>query len=187
MFEASFLFDEVGGSLNPNDEDFVRLMTSSQRQLRAFIQGLVPHQVDADDVLQEVNMALWRKKDRYDTSQDFLRWAFGFASLEVRGFRSRMSKDRLWFTDSVIESLTQEWPTVAAFSDDSRRSLRTCIEKLGELERSTVESRYAKRLSVNQIAELMERPASTVYKILNRARESLRGCIERSRLQSDLQ
>ncbi|MCA9137817.1 MAG: sigma-70 family RNA polymerase sigma factor [Planctomycetales bacterium] len=171
--------------MNQDDEEFIRRMTSSQRQLRAFIHGLVPHQVDADDVLQEVNMALWRKREKYDLSQDFLRWAFGFASLEVRGLRSRMSRDRLWFNDSVIDSLVEEWPSVGAFLEDSHRSLRNCIQKLGEVERRAVESRYSKRLSVDQIAELTERPASTVYKILNRARESLRGCIERSRLQSD--
>ena len=168
-----------------NDEEFVRQMTASQRDLRAFIVGLVPHQVDADDLLQEVNLALWRKRDRFDSRQDYLRWAFGFAALQVRSFRSRSAKDKLWFDESTIEKLTAEWPHDSSFREDCSSALSSCLEKLGPRERNAIESRYRQHLSVKQIAKNMERPLSTVYKILHRALESLRNCVRQNQVQAD--
>ncbi len=85
------------------DEVFISRMNAAQRQLRAFLVGLAPSATDADDVLQEVNLALWRKRDQYDPSQDYLRWAFGFAALELRSHRRKAAQDRHWFSEATIE------------------------------------------------------------------------------------
>jgi RNA polymerase sigma-70 factor (ECF subfamily) len=167
------------------DEDFVRLMTAGQRDLRAFILGLAPQQVDADDILQEVNLALWRKRRLYNHGENYLRWAFGFAALEVRSFRSRSAKGRLWFSDAAIESLAEGWPQASSFMDDCRQALATCLKKLGRVEREVIDAKYKKRQSVKDIAANTGRPASTVYKILNRGRESLRACVKRFQLESN--
>src|SRR5262245_19713053 len=44
------------------DEAFMQLLTRHQRELRAFIIGVTPTVADADDILQEVNLALWKKR-----------------------------------------------------------------------------------------------------------------------------
>jgi RNA polymerase sigma-70 factor, ECF subfamily len=166
------------------DEDFVRLMTAGQRDLRAFILGLAPQQVDADDILQEVNLALWRKRHLYNHGENYLRWAFGFAALEARSFRSRSAKGRLWFSDAAIESLAEGWPQASSFMDDCRQALAECLKKLGKVEREVIDAKYKKRLSVKDIAANTGHPTSTVYKILNRGRESLRACVKRFQTES---
>lgn len=163
-----------------SDEAFVTQMTACQRDLRAYILGLVPHQVDADDLLQEVNLALWRKRDLYNPEHDFLRWAFGFASLQIRSFKSRSAKRRLWFSEATIAALSDDWHDAAAFREDCNRALARCLQKLGHAERDVVEARYRDRKSMKQIASDSSRPLSTVYKILNRAVASLRECVKRS-------
>ena len=168
----------------PPDEHFVSQMTASQRALRTFILGLVPDQVAADDLLQEVNLALWRKRELYDSSQDFVRWAFGFAALEVRRYRSRAANDRLWFSDDTIEALASDWPEANDFLDDCERALARCLQKLGNDESQVVKAKYRQRQTAKQIAESMNRPLSTVYKILQRALTSLRHCIKSAELQA---
>lgn len=162
------------------DEEFVTRVTACQRDLRAFVLGLIHHQVDADDVLQEVNLALWRKKHLYDPRQDFLRWAFGFAAMEVRSFRSRSAKNRLWLSESTVEALVDEWPVAETFRDDCNRALATCMKKLGDTEQQVIEAKYRSRMSTKQIASSTGRPLSTVYKIINRAILALRDCVKRS-------
>lgn len=174
--------DGEGQSLG--DEAFVGQMTASQRDLRTFIVGLVPHQVDADDVLQEVNLALWRKRHLYDPNQDYLRWAFGFAALEVRSFRSRAARGRLWFSESTIQSLADEWPDKISFLEDCRLVLARCLQKLNDTERQVVEAKYGDSQSVKKIANDTNTPLSTVYDTLSRALKSLRICVRRSQLQS---
>lgn len=163
-----------------NDEEFVSRMTLSQRDLRTFLLGLTPSHADADDLLQEVNLSLWRKRAQYDPAQEFLRWAFGFAALEARSFRSRAAKGKLWFDEATIESLAGDWPRTTPFVDEMQQALAHCLKKLGDAERQVVEAKYRGQMSVKQIATDTGRPLSTVYKILTRALLSLRTCVKRS-------
>ena len=167
------------------DEEFVSQMTASQRDLRAFILGLLAHQGDTDDVMQEVNLALWRKREKYNPEHDFLRWAFGFAALEVRSFRSKAAKGRVRFSDSTAELLAEEWPRIETFVEDSRHWLADCIGRLSDLERSVLEAKYGKQMTVKQISTEIDKPLRTAYKLISRALESLRECVRRKRLQSE--
>lgn len=168
-----------------DDDQFVSLLLANQCDLKAFILSLVPHQVDADDLLQEVNHALLRKRDLYNSREDFRRWAFGFAALEVRSFRSRSAKSKLWFDDSTLDVLASEWIERQSFVDDCRDALASCLKKLNEPERRVIDSRYGKQASFKRIAEESGRPLSTVYSVYKRAIGSLRSCIERSRLSTE--
>lgn len=172
------------GDISGKDDEFVQRITASQRDLRAFIVGMTPSQADADDVLQEVNLALWRKRHLYDHGQEFLRWAIGFAAIEIRSFRSRSARSRCWFSDSVMESLAAEWPQDSSVNEQRRDALATCLQKLGPVERQFITAFYGKQLSAQELANQNGKPLSTVYKILARARESLRECVRRSLLQA---
>ena len=172
------------GSARLNDEQFITHVTSAQRALRAFIVGLIGNPVDADDLLQEVNLALWRKREKYDPAYDFKRWAFGFVLMEVRRYRRRSATDRLRFSDGAIEALAADWQKEAGFVEQCNRALAGCLRKLGETEREVIAARFGRRQSVKQIAEATRKPLSTVYKILNRALESLRICVTSAQQQS---
>lgn len=168
-----------------NDEDFIRRITVNQRAMRAYIVGLCPVRADADDILQEVNLALWRKRQLYDPSQEFLCWAFGFALMEIRSFRSRTAKQLLWFEPETIEALSQSRPDYSAMDDQRRDALAECIEKLGPREKAVVTEFYARRATARDLAEKLNRPLSTIYKVLNRARESLRICVQSTLSQAN--
>ena len=170
----------ISGNISEGDEGFVTAIAKCQRDLRAFIASLIPHSVDADDVLQEVKLALWRKRHTYDEKQLFLRWAIGFAAMEVRSFRSRDAKNRLWYSEETIKALTSDWTASDAFREETHRMLSGCIEKLGEQQREVIEQRYRNQLSVKQIASQAGKPASTVYKILAKSIRALRECVKRS-------
>lgn len=174
----------MSGENSGGEDEFIRRFTTIQSDLRAYIVGMTPSRADADDVLQEVNLALWRKRDSYDPSREFLQWAFGFAMTEIRSFRGRSARSRLWFSDSVLESLADSWPIDAAASEERRDALLACIQKLGSLERDFVTQYYGKQLSGQDLADSCDKPLSTVYKVLTRAREQLRECVRRALAQA---
>ena len=166
-----------------NEDDFIRQLTAGQTKLRSLVLGLAPTRSDADDVLQEVNLALWRKRHAFDVERDFLSWACGFVLQEIRNFRKKSARDRLWFSDSTLELLTEAWPACDSSEGDRRDALAFCIKKLGSVEYEYIAQYYGKRLSGPEIAESSARPVSTVYKVLARARQSLRACVERTLAQ----
>lgn len=51
--------------------EFVRLLTGNQRKLYAFILSLLRRPADADDVLQETNMVMWRKCAEFEPGTNF--------------------------------------------------------------------------------------------------------------------
>jgi RNA polymerase sigma-70 factor, ECF subfamily len=170
----------------PTDGDdlFIRCFTSSQRPLYAFIVGMAPSRNDADDILQEVNLALWRKRHLYDRGQDFLRWAFGYAVVELRGFRSRSAKGRLCYSDKVLDSFAAEWPTDLEAEQQRRDALAACLEKLGAGERQLVAAFYCGDVTALELAEATGKPLRTVYRMLERARACLRKCVQSTLAQA---
>lgn len=166
-----------------DDQAFVQCLTRHQLDLRAFIIGMTPTLVDADDVLQEVNLALWKKRHLYDHDQGFIKWAFGFAVLEVRKFRDRAAKNKLWLSDEVLKLVAESYPDDLSFAEQLREALSNCVQKLGAMERRFVTDFYRNRCSAQALADSSGKPLSTVYKTLTRARISLRACIERTMSQ----
>lgn len=166
-----------------HDQAFMQALTRHQRDVRSFIIGLTPTVADADDILQEVNLALWKKRASYDRRQEFLRWAFGFAVMEVRNFRNRTAKSKLWFNDDVLNLVAESNYDESRLADQRRDALSLCIQKLGSIERQFITDFYRNQCSAQFLADASGKPLSTVYKTLTRARQALRACIERTLAQ----
>lgn len=167
-------------SSSEHDVRFIQALTQNQRSLLSFIVGMTPTMADADDVLQEVNLALWKKRHLYDGDQSFLRWAFGFAGIEIRRFRDRHAAKYLWASDAVLDSLAAAYPEDSGIVDQRRDALAGCIEKLGSEERRLITEFYARKHSAQQLADATGKTIRNVYKVLTRTRRLLRECVERS-------
>ena len=165
-----------------SDDEMIQRITGCQRELRTFVVGVTTSQADADDVLQDVNLALWKKRHLYNPQmeREFLHWAFGFAVLEVRRFRSRSAKSRLTFGDEVIESLVDDWPSGISVSEQRRDALNVCLQRLAPAQREIITAFYSRRATAQQLAAQEDKPLSTIYKILTRIRELLRDCVRSS-------
>lgn len=162
------------------DERFVQLLTQNQLRLRTYIFTLVRDSSHADDILQEASIALWKKRESFDTSRDFFRWACGIALIEVLRHRRKAAADRLQFDEALVNLLAEEYIEHAEESDRRRAALPDCLNKLSEQDRWLVSARYSSGITVKQIAEQLGRPLSTVYSSLARIRESLYRCVEHS-------
>lgn len=162
------------------DDVFVQRLTASQAELRSLVLGFTPTRADADDVLQEVNLALWKKRASYEPSRRFSSWACGFVLMEVRRHRKKSARSRLWFGDQAMEAIAKSWAERTSSDDLRLEALGGCLKKLGAEERQCLALYYGGQKSGPDIAEQMGKPLSTVYKILARARRLLRGCIDRT-------
>ena len=93
-----------------NDEHFVRLLTRHERALYRYVVSLLPAAQEADDVMQDTATVLWKKFSDYDASRPFLPWAMRFAYFEVLKLRRRRGRNRLVFSDELMEKLADEYP-----------------------------------------------------------------------------
>ena len=62
----------------------------------------------ANEVLQETNLVLWRKSDEFQSGSDFKAWSFRVAHFQVMAFRQRQIRDRLVFDDVQLDRIIRD-------------------------------------------------------------------------------
>lgn len=156
---------------------FVQLLAKHQCALNSFVSSLVPTRADAEDVLQETSLALWKKWPDYDVARDFFRWACGIAHIEVLRHRRKAATDRLWFNEELIELLSFEMMENSELFDLRRDALESCVKKLPAPDQSLLELRYQSGMSVDKVADSLGRTTRTIHRTMARIRRLLHHCI----------
>jgi RNA polymerase sigma-70 factor (ECF subfamily) len=128
-------------------------------------------------VLQETNLVLWRKSDEFQSGSDFKAWSFRVAHFQVMAFRQRQIRDRLVFSDEVIEKFSRD----AAAQDEAYEQrielLATCVDRLSDRNRDVLCRFYDQGESLDTIAASLKRTANAVGQMLFRIRKSLIQCV----------
>jgi RNA polymerase sigma-70 factor (ECF subfamily) len=167
----------------PSDSDdpyriYIRLFTRHEGALRCFVRTLLPTWDDVDEVMQDVSIAAWTKFDRFDPQTDFARWAATIARFEVLNYRRSKARDRLVFDEDLIVVLADECQEEFAQSEQERRALDCCLDKLPAHQRELVLRVYAAGQKIKPIAEEIGVSPNALYKTLGRLRLILLRCIE---------
>jgi|SRR5579875_514751 RNA polymerase sigma-70 factor (ECF subfamily) len=160
--------------------EFIGQLSRCQRRLYAFIYALVRHAADAEDILQECNLVLWRKADEFQPGTDFMAWAGRIAQFQVMAFRKKQARRaREHFDDVLIAQLADEAQERLKQFDQRQQALLECLRELRPEQRTLVARRYEPGGSVNEIARSSNRSPKAVSEALRRIREALMRCIER--------
>jgi RNA polymerase sigma-70 factor, ECF subfamily len=163
-------------------EEFVRLFSRSQYRILRFIHTLVPNLTEAEDILQETSVILWKKFSQFERDRDFVKWACGIARLEVfRMLRQRQS-GAMYLSEIVLNqvadlAMAEAYDTAQV--EASEAALAACIQELGDSERRILTLRYRDDKTVQQIAEECRRPKSTIHDLLEKLRGRLLRCVRR--------
>jgi RNA polymerase sigma-70 factor (ECF subfamily) len=160
-----------------NSDEFLQLITEFQGRLFGFLLSLLGDVDQANEVLQETNLVLWRKSDEFQSGSDFKAWSFRVAHFQVMAFRQRQIRDRLVFSDEVIVQVSRD----AARQDEAYEQrielLGTCIDRLSECNRDVLCRFYDQGESLDTIAASLKRTANAVGQMLFRIRRSLIQCV----------
>jgi RNA polymerase sigma-70 factor, ECF subfamily len=164
-----------------NQEDFVRLFSKYEGNVRAFTSSLLPTWEGVDEVMQQTSLVMWRKSDQFNCSgeeKSYLDWAFTIARYEVLKYRRKWATDRLVFSEDVYQLLAEEAAEVAVEQSARERALKGCLLKLQPAQRSLIQTSYADGVSIKDAAEIVGRTPTGLYKALARIRKHLHKCIQ---------
>ena len=73
-----------------------------------FILAQVPHLVDAEEILQETNLVIWRKSHTFQAGTNFYGWCCRIAVLEVLKHRERHRRSAVPLSDEFLEVIARE-------------------------------------------------------------------------------
>ena len=163
---------------NAHYEIFVQRFAQFEPDLRRFIRSLLPTWTDADEVLQQTAMVIWKKFDQYNPDTHFMKWACVIARFEALAYRRKMARDRLVFREDIVELMADE-----GFEEvDSRRVehevLEECLLAMPEKHRRFLTLAYTPGVKVKELAEEAGSSAAAFYMRLKRLRHQLMDCME---------
>lgn len=160
--------------------EVLRLLLEHRDSLFAYIFATVRNFHLAEDLFQEASVAVC------ESCQDFrLGTSFGAWSREIARRRILAHFRSLRRSDKLLENLNAQM-LQAAFDEldvesagqDRVDALRRCLEVLTPRIRQLMQLRFVNQMSLEQMAQQVQRQPESVRKALYRGRQVLRECIE---------
>ncbi len=162
---------------HPEAEEFVALLARQERLLGAYVMTMVPHAADADDILQEAKVVMWRAFPQFEAGTNFGAWARKICFHQVLAFRKRKHRDRLDFSDTFLQAVAEEMEQSSTHLEHRERALHDCMNKLTTDHRQVLELRYHQNLDLEAMSGQLGRTTTALYRLLSRIRQNLHGCI----------
>jgi RNA polymerase sigma-70 factor (ECF subfamily) len=174
----------MSATFDPHQHDqFLRLYAEHEAALHTFVRSMLPNREEAAAVLQDVIVVLWQK---FESAQDFKRWAYGVARMEVLKFIQTRKRDRLVFDNELVNRLADRAVLLEQRHLTERDALEGCLQKLPEAQRELVLTAYAKGTRMDDLAAQRGQTPMAFYKLLHRLRKALQDCVQQTLAQERL-
>jgi len=161
-------------------ETYLRLLTQHDRWLAAYVYSLVPRAADADDILQEAKVTMWKHFARFEPGTNFRAWARKIATNQILNYRRAVRRHPgAEIEESFIEAVAAEIDRRAEGLDQRAEALHDCLNKLPEAQRKIIVWRYYEECGIEEIAAKSRRSVEAVYQLLSRIRGLLNECVSR--------
>src|SRR5215213_3178021 len=90
-------------------EAYLRLLTQHDRWLAAYVYSLVPRAADADDILQEVKVTMWKHFAKFEPDSNFRAWARKIATNQILNYRrAEQRRPTAELEEAFIEAVAAE-------------------------------------------------------------------------------
>ncbi len=173
--------------ITPEVAEYIALISKHQPAIHAFVRAMVPSSADAEDIVQETNIALWGSVERFEPGSNFYAYATRIAYNKVVDHSRRRKRHFPLIVDTELaEKLASSIRTVAGERPDRRlTALENCLGKLAPEERTLLEQRYQRNQTIRHIAHDSGRSESALQNLFSKIRNKLRICIEHTLSQAN--
>lgn len=70
-------------NLKVKENQYIRLLSAHYVRIKSFIFTMLPNESDADDVMQETSITLWKKFNDFQSGTDFVAWPVTIAKYKA--------------------------------------------------------------------------------------------------------
>jgi RNA polymerase sigma-70 factor, ECF subfamily len=164
-----------------HSEAVVRLYSQHQRWLFGYLVTLLGSPQDAEDVMQEVSVVMWREHRNFELGTNFTGWLSVIAYHQVQKFWRNRKRNATYLDISVIDQLASVITKDREVVDIRRQFLGECLENLPSKDRELVETVYSSEVSgkIRRFAQKSGVDEAGFYRSLARIRKALFNCVQR--------
>lgn len=163
-----------------SQERFLQLFLSSEREVYRYIAAIAPARGDAEEIMQQTAVELWRKLDQFDLDQPFTPLACRFALNVAKQWLARKRRWQGVFAGDLADRIADRRAEMLPRMDARLGYLEACLEKLPIEQRRLIDGYYFRHCSIDAVAAEAKRSVAAAYKALQRIRRTLEECIERA-------
>lgn len=161
------------------DEYFLSLFLKNHRRIYGFIASLVPNANDAEDLMQETLMVMWRRLDEFKPGTNFAAWGIAIAHRKILKYRASRPKS-LVFSEEAVRQIMVRDERLSQRAGDYMSALQSCLDRLKEEDRNVVKLRYEKELPVKRMTQMLGGSLDSTYKKLARIHLLLQSCVRKT-------
>ncbi|WP_425046099.1 RNA polymerase sigma factor [Primorskyibacter sp. S87] len=162
---------------NGDKRAFAALYRDLEQPTLRFIRSRMNDPFEANDILHDTFMEVWRSAGRFEGRSMVRTWIFGIAYR--KGIDALRKRRRL---DTDADMPEQPDPTVGADmvlnANEEAAHLRTCLDQLSVDHRMAVSLAFYEDMTYDEIAEVAGVPAGTIKSRVHHAKKSLLECLK---------
>lgn len=163
-----------------HDFVFSEIIERYQRKLFSYLYRLVHHRDEAEDLLQNVFIKVYKHSHDFDSQRKFSSWVYRIAHNEAVNFLKRRAKKIFIYWEDIVltkdkmeaerggESASDPW-----LVKEIKKEVRESIEKLPPKYKDILVMRYFQEKSYREISKILKKPVNTVGTLINRAKRNL--------------
>jgi RNA polymerase sigma-70 factor, ECF subfamily len=177
---VNFVEKELAEPQDAANGEFTALFSTCQRSLFLFSMSLLGNVADAEEVVQDCGLILWKKFHEFQPGTSFIHWACQVARFQALKVREKRFRGPHLFSNDFMASFA------VAINDESlaklelrREAFAECIKRLSPADRELIIRRYREGTSTREVAESLERSVQGTRRSLQRIREALAECVRR--------
>ncbi len=145
------------------DKDAMRVLFARHNvRVFRFLTRIVGNEATAEDLLNEVFLEVWRNAGRFEARSQVSTWILAIARFKALAAMRRRQHDELDDEASEMIEDTADDPEVAVQKTERSALLQQCLKQLSIAHRQVVDLVYYHEQSIEEVAEIIGVPASTV-------------------------
>ncbi len=164
-----------------HEKEVLQLLIENRAVIFGFILASVCDHNAAEDIFQEVAVAVCESADKFTLGTNFKAWAREIARRRILAFRREKKKLNLMLEPEILELIEQGFEKMEQRTGIPEHvgALKRCLAKVKEQARHLLHLRYGREFSLSAVSEATGLNPESVRKTLYRTRTQLRACIQR--------
>jgi RNA polymerase sigma-70 factor, ECF subfamily len=162
-----------------DSEAIARAWVLAQPIVDSFISSAVRNHADAQDILQDVAVAILDHHSSPPLGGNFTAWTIGIARHKIADHFRRQTRLQLVMTEDVLQDVADAFSGQIDVWTAQGHALELCLDRVKGDAKHLLDLRYREGHSPQEIARRFGRTSEAVRASLLRVRRNLRECIER--------
>lgn len=179
----------VADDSSEQEGKMVQLLIAHQSVIRGRVIAMLPGKTEVDDIIQEINLVIWKKRESFEQNTNFKAWVNSIVRYEILTYwRDQQRSKEFTFPEDIFNLFIEESSSqIEQIDMDSRLSaLRHCLSTLRLEDRALILQRHISDQSITELSQKTNRSSNSLRVTLHRIRASLRLCIGKRAAQSKI-